>query len=46
MQGLSGEEADRRSSVLEAMRDVAVIEAMLNSSDNKGTPSVVELVLA
>lgn len=45
-QGRSGEEADKRSSVLEAMRDVAVIEAMLNSSDNKGTPNVVELGLA
>lgn len=45
-QGRSGEDADKRSSVLEAMRDVAVIEAMINSSDNKGTPTVVEIALA
>lgn len=45
-QGMSSEQADKRSSVLEAMRDVAVIEAMLNSSDNKGAPTVVELGLA
>ncbi|XP_024378012.1 dehydrogenase FPY6 isoform X2 [Physcomitrium patens] len=44
-QGQSGEEADKRSSVLEAMRDVAVIEAMFHSSDSKGAPSVVELEL-
>jgi len=46
MQGGSVEDADKRSSVLEAMRDVAVIEAMLNSSDNKGNPCVVEVGLA
>jgi len=44
-EGMSSEQADKRSSVLEAMRDVAVIEAMLNSSDNKGAPTVVELGL-
>lgn len=44
-QGKSSEEADKRSSVLEALRDVAVIEAMLSSSEMKGTPGVVEVGL-
>lgn len=44
-QGQSGDVADKRSSVLEAMRDVAVIEAMINSSESKGTPKVVEIAL-
>lgn len=43
---MPSEQADKRSSVLEAMQDVAVIEAMLNSSDNNGVPTVVELGLA
>ncbi|CAM6048057.1 unnamed protein product [Sphagnum compactum] len=37
----SAEQADKRSSVLEAMRDLAVLEAMLQSSDNKGIPTSV-----
>ncbi len=37
----SAEQADKRSSVLEAMRDLAVLEAMLHSSDNKGIPTSV-----
>ncbi|CAN5971826.1 unnamed protein product [Sphagnum jensenii] len=37
----SAEQADKRSSVLEAMRDLAVLEATLHSSDNKGIPTSV-----
>jgi hypothetical protein len=37
----SAEQADKRSSVLEAMQDLAVLEAMLHSSDNKGIPTSV-----
>lgn len=40
-QETSAEQADKRSSVLEAMRDLAVLEAMLQSSDNKGIPTSV-----
>ncbi len=39
----SAEQADKQSSVLEAMRDLAVLEAMLHSSDNKGIPTSVKI---
>ncbi|EFJ28788.1 hypothetical protein SELMODRAFT_92921 [Selaginella moellendorffii] len=37
-EGKTAEDADKRSNVIEAYHDVAVIEAMLKSSNNKGFP--------